>query len=563
MRSITAKLICTLVIMALMVGGIYWVATTPRAPQIDNTTSSTTLPRHEHSFADTWVSDGDNHWNACSCGQMINVAAHADADVDGSCDVCLASVPLPPHEHAFGTEWISDGTYHWNVCQCGEQANRASHADGDIDEKCDVCNADVLHEHFFDITWQSDESNHWNTCICGQITNVAAHIDADFDEKCDVCEAYVLHEHTFGDTWQSDEASHWKACECGETAEIAAHADADHDEACDACGAYVPHTHDFGTEWTTNESGHWQVCVCGERTSIYAHADKNSDHRCDTCAYVVSLPDPPKLYGHSAFIYDSTDKDYLFKNQALDKTIYPASITKLFTCYVALQYLKDLSEVVTLGKEQSFFKSDSSQVKIDEGDKVSVDFLLHGTLMESGADAAYGLAAAAGYRILGKSNATAREAVDAFILEMNEMAKKLGMDNTHFVNPDGYHHTDHVVSFQAMVIIAQCAISNETIRNICAKAEVTMYYTGASGKNLHAIFTNTNMLLHSNGSYYIPQAVGLKTGYTSAAGNCFLGLFIHNGKAVIIGVFGCPTDANRWQDMKALWEYYLTLQSLT
>jgi hypothetical protein len=197
-----------------------------------------------------------------------------------------------------------------------EEANKASHVDEDIDEKCDICNAYVLHEHFFGVIWQSDEVNHWHECICGECTGIEVHADADFDEKCDVCQAYVLHEHAFADTWQSDEISHWKVCPCGETAEIAAHVDTNHDEVCDTCEAYVPHEHDFGTTWTTNESGHWQICVCGERTSIYAHADKNKDHRCDTCAYVVSLPDPPKLYGHSAFIYDSVDKDYLFKKVA-------------------------------------------------------------------------------------------------------------------------------------------------------------------------------------------------------------------------------------------------------
>ena len=246
MRSITVKLICTIVIMALMAGGVYWAAITPWTPQTDSTSSTVTQPSHEHSFGAVWEYDETNHWNACSCGKITNVASHADTDLSGSCDVCGANVPLPPHEHTFGAEWISDDTYHWNVCQCGEQANKASHVDANVDEKCDICDAGVLHEHFFGITWQSDESNHWNTCICGQITNVAAHIDADFNEKCDICDADVPHEHFFGDTWQSDDISHWKTCECGETAEIAAHVDTDHNEKCDACGTYVPHEHDFG-----------------------------------------------------------------------------------------------------------------------------------------------------------------------------------------------------------------------------------------------------------------------------------------------------------------------------
>ena len=567
MRSITAKLICTLIIMALLAGGIYWAATAPWMPQ-DHSTSTGTQPQHEHSFDTWWSSDAAHHWNACECGMQTNAAPHTDSDVNGKCDVCDANVPLPPHAHSFGTKWISNSTYHWNVCECGEQTNKASHIDIDSDEACDICGAVVPHEHFFDVAWVTDETNHWNVCSCGETSNLSAHVDSDFDEKCDICNAHTPHVHDFGTVWQTDEVSHWNVCACGEITNTAAHVDADINEKCDVCDAHVPHTHDFGTTWESSENEHWQVCGCGEQSASDAHADNDGDHRCDVCAYVVSFPEPPELYGHTAFVFDCTKNDYLFKNQSLDKTIYPASITKLFTCYVALQYLKDLSEVITLGKEQSFFKSDSSQVWIDEGDKVSVDFLLHGTLMESGADAAYGLAAAAGYRILGNTNATARQAVDAFMAEMNEYAKNFGMSNTHFVYPDGYHHAEHVVSFQSMLIIAQCAMSNETIRNICGKDKVTMQYTGASGKVYHKTLNSTNVLLFPNhkdykDKYYIPQCVGLKTGYTSAAGRCFMGLFIHDGKAVIIGVFGCPTDENRWQDMKALWEYYLTLQSLT
>jgi D-alanyl-D-alanine carboxypeptidase len=274
------------------------------------------------------------------------------------------------------------------------------------------------------------------------------------------------------------------------------------------------------------------------------------------------MPDPPKLYGHSAFVFDCEKDDYLFKNQALDKTLYPARITKLFTCYVALMYLKDINEEILLGDEQSLYPNDASRAWFYAGQKISVDALLHGALMPSGSDATYALAAAAGKKILNDPNATGKAAVAAFMEEMNKQAKLLGMGNTHFVTPDGYHDDQHVISFHAFVTIARCAMNNPHILSICGKASATISYTGVAGTPLTKTLYNSNKLLDSGSSYYIAQAVGLKTGTTPEAGCCFLGVFIHKGKAVIIGVFGCSSDDARWKDIIALWNYYLALDAL-
>ena len=91
---------------------------------------------------------------------------------------------------------------------------------------------------------------------------------------------------------------------------------------------------------------------------------------------------------------------------------------------------------------------------------------------------------------------------------------------------------------------------------ICGKKTITMYYTSVSGSNNYMYFENTNALLDSGSSFYIPECIGLKTGTTDTAGFCFLGVFLHEGEYVIIGVFGCASDNQRWQDMHTLWNYY-------
>lgn len=528
---------------------------------------------HEHNFGDIWEFDDTNHWCVCECGEQANVAAHVDTDVNGKCDVCDADVPLPPHEHSFGTAWESDRTNHWHVCECGEQTNIAAHVDADVNGKCDVCDADVPlpHEHSFGSEWISDDTNHWHVCECGEKTNPAIHIDANRDAKCDVCTASVAHEHSFGDIWKFDDINHWHVCVCGEQADVSAHLDINTNGKCDICNAEVslpPHEHDYGTAWSSDENEHWQVCACGERAGTAAHADNNKDHRCDTCAYVVSLPEAPSLNAHSAFIFDCEKNDYLFKNQSLNKVIYPASITKLFSCYVALKYLTPEEEIL-LGSEQYLVPYDTSKAGFSAGQTVSVDALLHGALMPSGSDAVHALAAAAGKKILNNPNATARAAVDAFVDELNEQAQLLGMGNTHFVTPDGYHDSQHYISFHAFVTIARCAMNNPHILSICGKATATITYKDAQGAILTRDLRSSNRLLHSKNSnnttneYYIPHAVGLKTGTTSKAGACLMSVFMINGRCIIIGIFGCPDDTARWEDAIALWNYYLALEALS
>ena len=365
--------------------------------------------------------------------------------------------------------------------------------------------------------------------------------------------AASLHQHNFSTDWSNDDVNHWHSCLCGEQAELAAHTDLGGDQFCDTCEVAVAaslHQHHYGDLWQSNSAEHWQICLCGQESTPAAHMDLDSNSFCDACAHVL-------ISANSAFVYDCTQESYLFQNQPTDLAVYPASITKLFTAYVALQYL-DPADVIVLGQELTLCKSDALKAGFVIGDQVSVDILLHGLLMKSGGDCAYGLAAAAGRKILNDEAADANSAVAAFLEEMNQQAQSLEMGDTNFLNPDGYDEENHIVSFHAFVTIAKCAMENSTIMEICGKKTVTMYYTSVSGSNNYMYYTNTNVLLDSGSTFYIPECIGLKTGSTDTAGLCFLGVFLHEGEYVIIGVFGCASPEQRWQDMYTLWNYYLT-----
>lgn len=96
---------------------------------------------HEHKYEWKYSTDGDTHWQECECGDKKNEGAHVDADSNGKCDECGASL----HVHAY--EWASDATNHWQECECGDKKDAVAHvdvknnetdADGE-DDKCDVC----------------------------------------------------------------------------------------------------------------------------------------------------------------------------------------------------------------------------------------------------------------------------------------------------------------------------------------------------------------------------------------------------------------------------------------
>ena len=90
-----------------------------------------------------WQKNETHHWHECAgCdGQELDKAAHNDGNNDGACDTCgyAMSVTPPPHTHAHGSTWVTDANEHWNECECGDKANKAAHVDDNGDNKCDTC----------------------------------------------------------------------------------------------------------------------------------------------------------------------------------------------------------------------------------------------------------------------------------------------------------------------------------------------------------------------------------------------------------------------------------------
>jgi D-alanyl-D-alanine carboxypeptidase (penicillin-binding protein 5/6) len=244
----------------------------------------------------------------------------------------------------------------------------------------------------------------------------------------------------------------------------------------------------------------------------------------------MTFPADRQLTARQYFVFDCENGEFLTISGAEDERIYPASITKLFTAYVANQFLHPDKEI-TVNKALEYVYAGSSLADLKKGDVVTTRRLVEGMLLPSGNDAAYALAIAA------------KGSPKTFVDEMNRQAKILGMTGAHFANPDGIHQNDHYMTFRDLALLGMLALEDPVIMQFAGVATDTVAISGEEKE-----WKNTNELIHPESQYYCPYAVGLKTGQTPSAGSCLLSAFEYEGRTYIIGVFGCPDVEDRFAD---------------
>ena len=287
-----------------------------------------------------------------------------------------------------------------------------------------------------------------------------------------------------------------------------------------------------------------------ENTGSSQTADSTGASETETTGFVPSwntYPADRQLLAQQYFVYNCKSGNFLVSSGQPDEKVYPASITKLFSAYVAMQYLQPETQI-TAGDALDLVAWGSSVAKIRKGDVLTVQQLTEAMLLPSGNDASYLLAAEAGRAIKKNTQLSAEAAVQAFVAEMNTQAQALGMTGTHFVNPDGIHDTNHYTTFADLAILGKLAMANETIMRyaVLPKDQITLHEETIDWKN-------TNELVNPESPYYCPYAVGLKTGQTPSAGSCLLSAFRMDDYELLIGVFGCPEEEDRFDDTLQLY----------
>lgn len=245
-------------------------------------------------------------------------------------------------------------------------------------------------------------------------------------------------------------------------------------------------------------------------------------------------------------LYCVDDKKILYGENS-DDHIALASITKILTACVALRYM-DPETVIEVGSEQDLVKPGSSVCFIAKGHRLKLKDLLTGMLMASGNDAAYTVAVSTARACGPQTGLSDEQAVAEFGNMMNSFAKELGMNNSHFVNPDGWDDDRQYTTARDLLLLAEYALTVPEICEIAATFQKRVVFE--SGEV--AVWTNSNRLLDPESEFYYENTVGLKTGTTKKAGCCLLAAFNKNGKTYVSVAAGCGSDKERYEVTKNL-----------
>ena len=244
------------------------------------------------------------------------------------------------------------------------------------------------------------------------------------------------------------------------------------------------------------------------------------------------------LYSKACIVMEASTGNVLFSHEA-DTQHYPASTTKIMTLLLALER-GGLEEEVTIPACAADVPKDSSLVPVYEGEQMTMLDLLHGLIIRSGNDAANAVAE------------LCAGSVDAFVARMNARAYELGMTGTHFVNPHGYHDPDHYTTARDLAILARQGLTDPTF---CQIVTCLRYTLPATSKREPLVIENSYEIFKPDSPFYIEGAAGVKSGYTSKAGFCYVGAAQRNGQTLIAVILDAPTRNRAWTDLKRLFAY--------
>lgn len=235
---------------------------------------------------------------------------------------------------------------------------------------------------------------------------------------------------------------------------------------------------------------------------------------------------------HSPYIAVlDVEKNEVIAGREHDTRIIPASMTKVMTLIVAVEHLQDLQQRYTMSADliTPLIKAQASRAGFDPGEEISVEDLLYGLILPSGADAAEALA-----------EMTAGS-TEEFAALMNQKCEDLGLTNTHFVNPSGLYDDEQYTTPTEMAMIMEYAMKNET----CAKVLSTYQHTTESTQQHPQGISLTSTMFSRMYGNEVPGVTieAGKTGYVDESGNCLVSYAEKNGRHFVTVTAGAT---NKW-----------------
>ena len=257
----------------------------------------------------------------------------------------------------------------------------------------------------------------------------------------------------------------------------------------------------------------------------------------------------------AALLVDETYGRVLYEQNAHERR-YPASITKVMTCLLAIEAVEDgqlgLDDPITAGADlYTGIGSGGSTQNLKEGESLPVRDLLYCAMLPSANEACNVLAQA----VAGD--------IPSFVALMNQRADQLGMADTHFANTHGYHDENHYTTAYDIYLLLSQALTHPLF---CDIVSTTTYTVAATNLSEERQVKNSNALLSAeNTAYYCPDAIGVKTGSTPEAGYCLASAAQRSGHTVVAVVLGAQriyhedgtVDHLQFQESKRLLEWGL------
>jgi D-alanyl-D-alanine carboxypeptidase len=218
----------------------------------------------------------------------------------------------------------------------------------------------------------------------------------------------------------------------------------------------------------------------------------------------------PTTVNATSYVVVDVDSGVLLASREPDRQLAVASLQKLLTAIVVMERAK-LTDVVVISRAAS--RANADHIIWPEGKTFTVEELLYGLILESSNGAAVALAE----HVAGSAT--------AFAGLMNAKAASLGAKRSHFMNPSGLDAAGQFSTTRDMAIIAQTFMRDETLARIARTFTHEIPWPNGSVTTLHTI--NRFLVRY-------PGAIGLKTGYTSAAGNSLAAAARRNGRTVLV-----------------------------
>lgn len=273
---------------------------------------------------------------------------------------------------------------------------------------------------------------------------------------------------------------------------------------------------------------------------------------------VSDWPEEPEVNGESAIVMDMESGVVIYEKE-VDKSQYPASITKLLTALIAIENSEMTDRVVFSEDSVYCLEYGDAHIGMRAGEELSMRDALYGMMLASANEVAYAIAETVGKNIAMQEEGSAfveeedsRKYYDIFIEKMNERAEELGATNSHFVNPNGLHDENHYTTAHDMAVIAAELFKHKEAVDMMKTRSHKIEPTNLVEEERYV--AQNHGMLSEESEYYYENYAGGKTGYTEEAKNTLV-TYADNGDMQLVCV-ALKTGPNHvYQDTRAMFDY--------